>query len=150
MSRHPIFGGDYRATTDGQWVNAMHQRVATMVTEYDPEIFLAWIPPADRQPGDEVFAYMLVHEHPDGSQYVMSYWSEDELNPDAVMSWVWENDFRKHHPNDIFNKVQASALAQQLYDAKVTEEEAAEKWEFAQSVLKSRLHTYKHKGKKYR
>lgn len=143
------FSSGYRATQDGVWVNAMHQRVATMVAEYDPEIFLAWIPPADRQPGDENVAYMLVHEHPNGQQYAMSYWSHDEINPDAVLSWLWENDFRKHHPNDIFNKVQASALAQQLYDAKVTEEETMEKLEFAESVLKSKKHFYKHKGKTY-
>jgi hypothetical protein len=66
------------------------------------------------------------------------------------MSWIWENDFRKHHPNDIFNRVQAAALAEQLYNAKVTEEEAAEKWEFAQHMLKSRKNWYKHDGKVYR
>lgn len=149
MSRHPIFGSDYVAH-DGQWINAMHARVAEMVQEYDPSIFLAWIPPADREPGDEQVAYMLVHEHDDGAQYAMSFWTDDEINPDIIMNWIWENDFRKHHPNDIYNRVQGSALAEQLANAKKIQELQDEKVEFAKHMLQSRKNWYKHNGKVYR
>lgn len=130
------------------WVNDSYERVAIFVKEYDPELELGWIPPANREPDDLPFC--IIHNHPNGTRQVISYWSEAQINIDTIGLWLMENDFNKNNPNEIFDRIQAAQLAHKLAEAKEIEDEAAAKWEWGISLLKSPLHWYKHDGKTYR
>lgn len=150
MPVNPLLGPAYHFNNDtGQFVHGHHERVAHFIKDYDPEMELGWVPPDKRDPG-EAKPFCLIHNHPDGSRQAVAFFGEAECNIETIGVWLMENDFRRNNPDAIFNRIQASKLAAELADAKETEEIANEKWEWAKSVLKSPLHTYRHEGKVYR
>lgn len=150
MLDHPLLGNMYHYSDDyGGFVNSNHERVAQFVKDYDDELELGWIPPANRDSTDSK-PFCIIHNNPNGSRQTVTYFYESELNIDHVAMWLMENDFKRNHPNEIFDRVQAGILAKQIADAKATEDAAAEKWEFGKSLLRSPLNVYRHNGKVYR
>lgn len=146
---HPILGSNYFYHEDyGGFVNGNHERIARILHEYDPELELGWVPPDKRDPGEEK-PFCVIHNHPNGSRQAVSFWREDEID-ERILEWAFENDFRKHSPDAIFNRMEARNLAAKLKRQKEIEDETAEKWEFGKSLLKSPLHTYRHGGKVFR
>jgi hypothetical protein len=146
---HPLFGSNYRYNEEAKrFVNAKHERIATIIHEYDPRLALAWIPPESRDPVD-VFPYCVVYFHDDGSDQVVFYLTEAELD-ERVIARLIANDFDKRDPDIIWKEMQASQMAAQLMEEKRIEDEAAEKWEFGEWALKTRLNTFKHNGKTWR
>lgn len=147
MPVNPLLGPAYTYNDDyGGFVSANHERVAKFVKEYDEELELGWIPPANRDTEDTK-PFCIIHNHPNGTRQVISYFYESELNIDHVAMWLMENDFKRNAPGEIFDRVQARILAKQLADAKETEEIAADKWDFGKSLLRSPLNWYHHNGK---
>jgi hypothetical protein len=143
---HPLLGDSYHYSADyGGFISAKIERVAIFIHEYDDELELGWIPSANREDGDKPFC--IIHNHPNGTRQPISFWDESQVNIETIGVWLFENDFRKHSPDAIFDRVQAGILAKQLADAKETEDIAAEKWDFGKSVLTSPLNYYKHNGK---
>jgi hypothetical protein len=146
---HPLFGSQYRYNEEaGRFVNANHERIATIIHEYDPRLALAWIPPESRDPVD-VFPYVVIYEHDDGSQQAVFYLTEEELD-ERVLARLFMNDFNKHDPDALWNQMQANQMAAQLVEQKKIEDEAAEKWEFGKWALQTRKNTFKHNGKTWR
>jgi hypothetical protein len=146
---HPLFGSNYRYNEEaGRFVNANHERIATIIHEYDPRLALAWIPPESRDPVD-VYPYVVVYQHDDGSQQAVFYLTEAELD-ERVLARLFMNDFNKHDSDALWNQMQANQMAAQLVEQKKIEDEAAEKWEYGEWALKTRLNTWKHNGKKWR
>lgn len=146
---HPILGANYFFHEDsGRFINGNHERIARILNEYDPELELGWIPPDKRDPSDEK-PYCVIHNNPNGTRQAISFWREDEID-ERILEWAFENDFRKHSPDEIFNRFQARNLALDLKRQKEIEDEAAERWEFGKSLLKSPLHAYRHDGRVFR
>lgn len=146
---NPLLGDKYKYDEQtGRFVNQLHKRIATAIYEYDPELRLTWIDPEDREQGDGR-PYAIVHLHEDGSVQFLSYWREDQID-ERLLEWCFENDFRKHHPNDIFNKMEARNDAIKLANQAQAQMESDEKWDFLSTMMKSHLHTYNHKGRRFR
>lgn len=144
---HPLFGGQYLFDeTSGRFINQKHRRVAEVVNEYDPELELAWIPPESRDEGD-VFPYVVIHNHPNGDRQAVAYFTEDEID-ERVIEHLFENDFRKHNPQDLFDKMEAHNLAVKLLEQKTIQEKYDAELDVVVSALKSGKHWYKHGGRK--
>lgn len=129
----------------GKFIHSKHERLAEIVSDYDPELDLVYIktqvPPEPQ--------YAVIHWVGSDEYFIVSWWREDELD-DRILVSLFENDFRKHHPDEIFDRMQAQNLAREMADAKQHEDEIAEGWEFGQWALQTRLNTFKHKGKVWR
>jgi hypothetical protein len=146
---HPLFGSNYRYNEEaGRFVNAKHERLATIIHEYDPRLALAWIPPESRDPVD-VFPYCVVYFNDDGSDQIVFYLTEAELD-ERVLERIIANDFNRQSPADVWRRMEAHNLAVDLMKSKEEEDEQAEKWEFGKWALRTRLNTFKHDGKVWR
>lgn len=146
---NPLLGDNYRYDTDsGHFISGKHQRVAEIINEYDSDLFLAWIPPENRDETD-VFPYVLIYFEPNGNGNAVSYWTEAELD-ERILEHVFENDFKKHSPNEIFDRMTAKNLARDLLTNKEIEDRYQEKLEFPKFLAETNLHTVTHKGRKYR
>lgn len=149
MTSHPLLGETYQYHKDyGGFINAKHERIARIISEYDPELELGWIPPANRD-GNDTQPYCIIHNHPNGTRQVISYWREDQVD-ERILEWIFENDFKKHSPNEVWDRMKASELAKALLAKKKIEDETLEEIEFANYLAKTPLHTVKHGGRKYR
>jgi hypothetical protein len=148
-SVNPLLGDKYKYDEQtGRFVNQLHKRVASVINNYDPELYLVWIEPADREEGDGR-PYAIIHQHPDGSCQFLSYWREDQVD-ERLLEWCFENDFRKHRPNDIFDRMMAKNDAIKLLEEERIQEAHDERMDVVVSMMKSHLHTYKHGKRKYR
>jgi hypothetical protein len=146
---HPLLGSAYRYNEEAErFVNAKHERIATIIHEYDPRLALAWIPPENRDPID-VYPYVVIYSHDDGTDQAVFYLTEAELD-ERVLARLFMNDFNKHDPDILWKEMQAKQMAEQLMHEKEIEDEAAEKWEFGEWALKTRLNKFTHNGKTYR
>lgn len=146
---HPILGDNYRYHREyGGFINAKHERIARIISEYDPELELGWIPPANRD-GNDTQPFAIIHNHPNGTRQAISFWREDEID-ERLLEWVFMNDFKKHSPDDVWNRMKASELAKELVEKKKIDDETQEQLEFAYFLEKTPLHTVKHEGRRYR
>jgi len=132
----------------GGFVNSKHERVARIVAESYPDLELGWIPPNDRDETDTK-PFALIYNDPNGTRYPVSYWREDEID-ERILVWCYENDLQRRDPNAVYDEIKAREAAAAYLKAKEIEDQAAERWEFGRSLLKSPLHTYRHNGKVYR
>jgi hypothetical protein len=128
------------ATPEGYFISAEHKRIAEIVNDYDQDLYLLFIPPARREPGDHPYAVM--HQPEGKAPYIAAYFDECD---ERILEHLFLNDTRRH---DMMAKIEAQELAQQLVDAKRREDIAAEKADMAKSMWRSPLHSYKHNGKK--
>lgn len=146
MTINPILGSNYRYDPgSGSFVHAKHQRIAEIIHDYNPDLELAWIPPAQRTVEDTK-PFMVIHNQADGKRYPVFSLSEDELD-ERVLARLFFSDMRKHRPNDVMTAIEAAEAAEAIYRAKEHEDEMAEARDLAIHVLKSPLHKYKHGGK---
>ncbi len=124
-----------------------HQRIAEIISDYNPELSLAWIPTADRSEGEK--PYCVVHTMVDGSRYPVMFLDEAQLDH-RVIAELYMRDMSHAVNADPISWAEAQELAYKTMLAKKEEDEAAERADLAKSILKSKLNTYKHNGKKYR
>ena len=145
---NPLLGSEYHYDTEsGTFVSSRHMRIAEIIQDYNPELSLMWIPPANRT-DEDTKPYVVVHTQSDGQQYPVFYLTEDELDH-RVLGRIFAADMKKHNPNNVMAEIEAYENAQKILEAKEYEDKMAEKADFAKSLLKSNLHTYRHGGKVY-
>jgi len=134
-------GNVYVPTEDGQFVSEKHARIAELISEYDPVLSLAWIPPGRRDPRDPPFAVVA---RPMGApEYVVCYSEECD---ERLLARIYGMDEKNGSVRD---SVDANNKAVRDLQKKKAEDEMADQMEFAQSILKSKKHTYRHKGVTY-
>lgn len=128
----------------GHFINGNHQRIAEIINDWNPDVYLCWIPP-DKREGTELTPYAVIHMPPGKPQYVIFTLSEEELD-ERVLERLWTNDTTKHN---VLSALEAREAAAEAVRLKKQMDEREEQKDFALSVLKSGLHTYRHNGKKY-
>ncbi len=130
----------------GAFLSEDHRRFAEIINDYEPTLFLVFIPPAKRDPEDK-HPYAIVHM-PEGQEaYPVMILSETEMeNPQAILARLFLNDREKGDPAANLAAMEIAAKAMRLH--KQAEEEEAQR-DLAASVLRSPLHTYRHNGKIY-
>lgn len=126
----------------GYFVSEKHARIAEIISEYDPTLELAWIPPDKRAPGDAPFA--VIHRPLGQPEYVVCYSDDVDEN---LLARVFSMDATK---NDIWAQVNASQAAAEALKLKKQMEELEEANELRESIIKSPKSVYKHNGVTYR
>lgn len=81
----------YIPTDDGQWVSEKFERLQRVIQDYDPNLELAWIPPANRTREDKK-PFCVVHTNPqNGKRYTVLYASELDT-PEHILARLWGAD----------------------------------------------------------
>src|SRR5690606_41549331 len=102
--------------------------IAEIIQDYNPELSLMWIPPANRT-DEDTKPYVVVHTQADGQQYPIFYLTEDELDH-RVLGRIFAADMKKHNPNNVMAEIEAYENAQKILEAKEYEDKMAEKADF--------------------
>lgn len=131
----------YVPTEEGYFVSENHARIAEIISDYDPTLRLAWIPPDKREPGDQPFA--IIHAPLGGPEYIVCY--SDNVN-EALLERVFSMDSTKH---DVWSQIERSQAAAEAIKLKAQMEEMAAAKDLASSIVKSKKHTYRHDGVVY-
>jgi hypothetical protein len=131
----------------GHFVSSEHQRVAEVIQEYDPNLYLMWIPPEKREL-DDTQPFAIVHMPSDGKQYVVRRLKEDEVDY-RLLAWLWSND-QARKGNDVLGRLEAEEAARKALELKVEMERREETRELATSIVRSPLNWYKHNGKVFK
>lgn len=115
--------------------------VAQIINDYDPTLSL------QRMEGTTRCAVICT---PNIGQPYMVFSCELSEVGQSTIAKVFQADMAKHGRTGLADQLEANEAAARILNALKHEEAIAEKQEFAVSVLKSPLHTYKHRGKVYR
>lgn len=129
----------------GHFISQEHRRVAEVIQDWNPDIYVVWIPPEDRAANEE-FPYALMHSPPDRPAYIIKKIRESELN-ERLIAWLWANDTTRTNP--LANLEKEEAAAREALRLK-REMESAAAQDFALSVLQSPLNIYRHGNATYR
>ena len=132
------------ATPDGYFVSQEHVRIAQIIQDFDPELFLVFIPPSKRDrndPDEKPFA--LAHMPGDKPAYIVSYFDDCD---ERILEFAFMNDTRRH---DVLARLEAHDAAVQAVNLKKVMEEEEMKQDLVASIVRSPLHTYKHDGKRF-
>jgi hypothetical protein len=119
------------------FVSQRVQRMAEIIHDYDPYLSLVWIPPEDRDNQDDK-PFGVMHSPPGKAPYMVFVCSETELD-ERLLVRLWTSDMKKHN---VFELMELSNRARQVYDLKVKSEELQEAGDKAVSILRSPLHKY--------
>lgn len=131
------FGLAHVPAEGGYMVSERHARIAEIIQDYDPTLELAWIPPADRAPGDKPFA--VVHRPGNQPAYVVCY-SDD---PDErLLARIFNHDNGKR---DVLSEMEAHNAALEAMRLKAQMEQQEENNDLAASILRGKNY-YRHNG----
>lgn len=131
----------YVPTETGHFVSERHARISEIISDYDPTLELAWIPPENREPGDQPFA--VIHRPVGAPAYVVCY-SDD---PDErLLARVFSMDNIK---NDVWSQLEYERAAYEALELKRKMEEMEEAHDLSRSILRSPKATYRHDGVVY-
>lgn len=102
------------------------RRFAEIVHAYDPRIELQYIPELD-QTGLEKPFRLVKHTEQFGVE-ILRYLTHAEMEqPQEILVWLWEGDFAKHRPGEVFDRIEKREQAQRMLKLKAEEEAAQER-----------------------
>lgn len=127
---------------DGHWINEKFARIAEIINDFDHRLQLVWIPPENRTAFD-VKPYGVLHTSDNGAQKIVMLIKEEDLD-ERILAHLFLNDTERH---DVIARLEAEELAQQVLRNKEKMEKAEERRDFISTVVKSPLHSFKHKGR---
>lgn len=127
---------------DGHWINEKFARIAEIINDFDHRLQLVWIPPENRTAFD-VKPYGVLHTSDNGAQKMVMLIKEEDLD-ERILAHLFLNDTERH---DVIARLEAEELAQQVLRNKEKMEKAEERRDFISTVVKSPLHSFKHKGR---
>lgn len=127
---------------DGHWVNEKFARISEIINDFDHRLQLVWIPPENRTAFDTK-PYGILHTADNGLQKMVMYIREEDLD-ERILAHLFLNDTERH---DVIARLEAEELAQQVMRNKEKMEEAEARKDFIATVVKSPLHSFKHKGR---
>lgn len=125
---------------DGSLISGKVSRVVEAIREYDPNLDVAWIPPAARAPGDA--AFQIIHKRPDGTSYVAFMVQTEEEFDSRVLKRIMAND-QAQRGGTTWSELQLDEMAK----ADLAKRRRKDAWDEAQDMamhmMKSPLHNYK-------
>lgn len=127
--------------TEHGFVSAEHQRIAEIVNDYDPDLFLAFIPEAKREPGDHPFA--VIHRPVGRPEYIAFY--ADKCD-ERILERLFMNDLTKH---SVIDQLEAKDRARKAVEFKRQMGEAEARKDLVQHIIKSPKTRYRHNGVTY-
>jgi hypothetical protein len=133
---------------DGSWVNSKHERLASIIQDYDSEMFLVWIPYNMRE-AIQGPPYAILHRPRDRKEYIVFTITEEEMDrPDEILAKLFRGDLTKN-PN-ILADLDARNAAQEAIRLKEKMDAAEMRQDLVASIVGSHKHTFKHNGKVFR
>lgn len=120
--------------------------IAKMIHDYDPELELVKVESHNPLVGEKPYA--LLHRPMGQMPYPVFFLDAGEIHH-GLYARVFASDMAKAGM-PLEDQLRANEMAHDLYKQAKEEEDFAEKRELAKSILKSKLHTYKHNGVVYR
>lgn len=141
-------------STVRDFISAKHQHLAEILHDYDDTLSVEFIPSLARDETDDK-PFRVVQTPRDGrDKYVVRYLNEREMNdPQQVLLWIWEGDFKKHNPDAIFNRLEARRIAEELLKEKNEADERAERVDLMANLAaggRDHKHFYRHNGTTFR
>lgn len=130
---------------DQAFMSDEHRRVAEVISEYNHELKIVFVPPEKRE-FNESQPFALVHSPLGKPPYVVRRLSYAELNP-GLVAWVYNNDQATTNVAERIENFYKADLA--LKEKELREQKAADR-DMALTILKSPKNTYKHNGIVYR
>ncbi len=148
---HPLLGSAYRYDEDSrQFISARHQHLATVLHDYDPTLNLCWIPESEREDEAERTWPWMVISNDHGNLQLLSLWKDEDLVDNRILEWAFENDFNKHSPGEIFDRMEARNAARKLMENQKLQEEYEEKIDKAFFLVRTPLHSARMDGKVFK
>jgi hypothetical protein len=126
----------------GHFVSSNHSRVAAIIQDYDPTLFLVWIPPNKREMNEE-FPFAIMHRPKGKPSYVVRRVRESEVNA-GLIAWLFMND-QARQGKDILGRLEAYEQAMEAMRLKKQMEQREETKDIAASILGGK-HWYRHNG----
>jgi hypothetical protein len=130
----------------GHFISEEHRHVAELINDYEPTLFLVWIPP-DKRAFNEEFPFAILHRPEGHPEYIVRKVRENEVNADLI-AWIWMND-QARGGKDVLSRVQAMEDAREAMKLKKQAEQAEANGDLAMSILKGKNY-YRHNGRIYR
>lgn len=128
---------------DGSFVSAKVSRVVEAIRDYDRNLDVRWMPPAQRGPGDN--AFMIIHTDPNGREQVVMYVRTEEEMDERVPGRIYAAD---KQGADVTNAIEAQNRAVRELKQRRFQESMAEANDLARAMLRSGKHEYNHNGRK--
>lgn len=123
----------------GEFINSKFQHIAEIINDWNPELFLLWIKPKDRAPG-ETHPYAIQHRPSNGNPpYIVKFVKEEELDH-RLIAELWQMGEATKDINGYLDKLNA---AQEAIRLKEQEEELLDTLDRMHSAFASPLHTYR-------
>lgn len=115
------------------------QRFAEILHTYDPRYTLEYVPEREIQTAsvDEILKpFRIVETTPELGRQVVRYLSADEMKrPDRVLAWVWEGDFKKHRPGEVYDRIEKEETARKMLDLARERDEAQARIDYGAFLL---------------
>jgi hypothetical protein len=95
------------------------RRFMEILEQYDPGRYeLQYVPEGDRQEAsltEIVHPFRLLERTPEKGEAVIRWITADEMrNPAKILEWIFEGDFRKHRPSEVYDKITYARKADEL------------------------------------
>lgn len=136
---------------NGVVISEEHRRVAELIQEYNPELFLMHIPASKRESAedhDKPYAILHVPSDKRKEPYYVGKYGTDEINVNLI-AHLYAMDSTKSGTASPEVRLQAMADAKRAMDRKRQEDMIAEGRDFVLTRLKSHKNYYHHNGRKY-
>lgn len=136
----------YVVADNGEWVHADFERLARIISDYNPNFELQWIPPKSRtDPMDHKNPYRVWHKKQ--KYFIISF--GEGTSPESVLAQIFQTDLSKHSKDDVYNFLTSQRLAAELVRAKREEDELEQATDEARFLIESEKHTVRFNGKKF-
>lgn len=121
-------------TDEGYFVSQKWMYLAEMIKDYNHNLELRWVPPANRGPEDRQKPYVVTSRDTNGRDYIVMYASELD-QPEEIMTKIFHSDMKN---GNVLDKVEARNRAHKLFELRNREEELAEQAELARWLVETK------------
>lgn len=148
--------GDARVydSTVRDFISSKHQQLAEILHDYNPSLSLEFVPSMARDEDDTKPFRIVETPTDDRPRNIVKYLTEREMDdPQAILLWIWEGDFRKHSPDAVFNRLEARRLAAEMLEKKKEMDEKEERVDLLANIAsggRDQKHWYRHNGHTFR
>lgn len=137
-----------------EFVSQKHMDLATVISDYDPNFELVFIPEHARDETDTK-PFGILHKGTETTRpHIIRYLNERELDdPKAILAWLFMGDQRYHDPKSIIQRIEMEELAERALKLKREQEETEDRIEEMSTIAvggRDRKHWYKHNGHTFR
>lgn len=143
------FGAGVWDAERGEFISDAHRRLAEIVNDYNPALFVAYIP---RGETTALPPFAILERKQGREPVVIRYISAEQMqDPKSILTWLFEGDLIRHGMKNVLARVEIAEMAERALQLKQWEDEAVQREEqiaFFASGGRNKLHTIRHNGKK--